>query len=315
MTRVLVLGQPYWGQRVALALDAPAEGMRVSFVPQAAYPRLLARPSSDPILLMRVGYRIGATSTRGRLFDAYWSLLRRSLRNAVPSHYWLGSDVLDTSEEARAGTLRWAALRGARDDLHLADAPWLVAELEAVGIHAVNAHVPVPHRAPSSPSPLPAEFSVLTYLAASRFEFYGGVALLEAARRLPDVRFDVVGATEAPGLQSPPNVRWHGWVADMPRYYANTTVVVRIPRHDGLGETVVEGLIHARHVVYTHELPFVRTVCPPTPDALVAELAALREDHVAGRLVANLAGRAYAMEAFDEARLTRELIALVRERA
>ena len=46
----------------------------------------------------------------------------------------------------------------------------------------------------------------------------------------------------------------------MPRYYADTTVVVRIPRHDGLGETVVEGLLNARHVLYTHELPFVRTV-------------------------------------------------------
>ena len=300
---------------MALALDAPAEDMRASFVPQVAYPRLLARPSADPVLLMRVGFRVGATTTRGRLFDIYWSLLRRTRPRAVACHYWLGSDVLGTSEEARAGTLRWAALRGARDDLHLADAPWLVAELEAVGIHALNAHVPVPHGTPSSPPPLPAEFSVLTYLAASRFEFYGGETVLEAARRLPHVRFDVVGATGAPGGQSPPNVRWHGWVSDMPRYYAGSTVVVRIPRHDGLGETVVEGLLNARHVIYTYELPCVRTVRPVTPEALVAELATLRDDHVAGRLMANLDGRAYALDAFDEARLARELVALVRERA
>ncbi len=315
MTRVLVFGQPFWGRRVTSALDAPAEDVCATFVPQAAYARLLIRPSADPVLLMRVGYRVGATTTRGRLFDTYWSLLRRTHPRAVACHYWLGSDVFDTSEEARAGTLRWAALRDARADLHLADAPWLVDELEAVGIRAINAHVPVPHRAPSSPPPLPAEFSVLTYLAASRFEFYGGVALLEAADRLPAVRFDVVGAAESPCQQSPPNVRWHGWVADMGRYYANTTVVVRIPLHDGLGETVIEGLIHARHVVYTHELPFVRTVSPPTAEALVLELAALRDDHVAGRLVANLGGRAYAMEAFDEARLTSDLVALVRDRA
>ena len=194
MTRVLVFGQPFWGRRVTSALDAPAEDVCATFVPQAAYARLLIRPSADPVLLMRVGYRVGATTTRGRLFDTYWSLLRRTHPRAVACHYWLGSDVFDTSEEARAGTLRWAALRDARADLHLADAPWLVDELEAVGIRAINAHVPVPHRAPSSPPPLPAEFSVLTYLAASRFEFYGGVALLEAADRLPAVRFDVVGA-------------------------------------------------------------------------------------------------------------------------
>jgi glycosyltransferase involved in cell wall biosynthesis len=314
MTRVLVLGQPYWGQRVAQALNVPAEGVHAVFVSEGSYLGLVARPTSERVHLMRVGYRIGASSPRGRLFDAYWALLRRSLRNAVPCHYWLGSDVLDTIDEARAGTLRWAALRGSRDDLHLADAPWLVSELESVGIHAADAHIPVPHRAPSLPPEMPAVFSVLTYLAPSRFKFYGGEAILEAARRLPDVRFDVVGATGAPDRQSPPNVRWHGWVSDMPRYYAGATVVVRIPRHDGLGETVVEGLLNARHVVYTHELPFVRTVWPPTPDALVAELAALRADHLAGLLRANLAGREYALQAFDEARLTRELVALVRER-
>jgi hypothetical protein len=315
MTSILVLGQPYWGRQIARALDAPAVGMRAAFVPQRSYPQLLSRPRSDPVLLMRVGYRIGATTTRGRLFDAYWSLLRRSVRNAVPCHYWLGSDVLDTIDEARAGTLRRTALLSTRNDLHLADAPWLVSELESVGIHAVTAHVPVPHRAPSSPPPLPAEFSVLTYLAANRFEFYGGEAILEAARRLPDVHFDVVGATGAPNRQSPPNVRWHGWVTDMPRYYAATTVVLRIPSHDGLGETVVEGLLNARHVLYTHEVPFVRTVWPATPETLVAALAALRDDHVAERLEPNLAGRAYALEAFDEARLAGQLAALVRERA
>jgi hypothetical protein len=315
MTRIVVLGQPYWGRQIARALDAPHDDLRASFVPQTGYPRLLASLSLERVLLMRVGYRVAATTARGRLFDIYWSLLRRSLRNAVPCHYWLGSDVLDTIDEARAGTLRWAALRGAADDLHLADAPWLVSELESVGIHALNAHVPVPHRAPSSPPPLPAEFSVLTYLAASRFEFYGGETILEAARRLPHVRFDIVGATGAPGGQSPPNVRWHGWVSDMPRYYAGATVVVRIPRHDGLGETVVEGLLNARHILYTHELPYVRTVSPATPEALVAALIALRDDHTAGRLTANLAGRAYALKEFDEASLTGRLVALLRERA
>jgi glycosyltransferase involved in cell wall biosynthesis len=262
-----------------------------------------------------MGYRIGATTTRGRLFDAYWFLLRRSLRNAVACHYWLGSDVLDTITEARVGTLRRAALLSTRNDLHLADAPWLASELESVGIHAVTAHVPVPHRAPPAPPPMPARFSVLTYLAANRFEFYGGETILEVARRLPDVRFDVVGTTGAPNRQSPPNVRWHGWVTDMPRYYASTTVVVRIPRHDGLGETVVEGLLNARHVLYTHEVPFVQTVWPATPETLVAAIATLRDEHVTERLEANLAGRAYALEEFDEVRLAGHLAVLLRERA
>ena len=155
---------------------------------------------------------------------------------------------------------------------------------------------------------------MLTYLATGRFEFYGGDVILEAARRLPGVRFDVVGTTDAPERQSPPNVRWHGWVTDMPRFYANATVVVRIPRHDGLGETVVEGLLNARHVLYTHEVPHVRTVRPASAETVVTALVALRDDHLAHRLEPNLAGRVYALEAFDEARLTARLAALLRQR-
>jgi hypothetical protein len=315
MINVFVLGQPFWGSCIARALTSFAIDMRGIFVGPGSYARLLARPPrSGPVFIMRVGYRVGATTARGRMFDAYWSLLRRSLPDAVPSHYWLGTDVLDTIEEAQAGTLRQEVVSSARGDLHLADAAWLAAELELVGIEAVTAHVPAPLRAPAVPPSLPEEFSVLTYLAANRFDFYGGETVLEAARRLPDVRVDVVGSAGQPGRRSPPNVRWHGWVADMPRYYAGTTTVVRIPHHDGLGQTVVEGLLNARHVVYTHEVPFVRKIWPATPEALVGALAALRDEHAAGRLGANLAGRAHALEEFNEARLAGNLAALLRGR-
>jgi hypothetical protein len=264
---------------------------------------------------MRAGYRVGATTPRGRLFDSYWSLLCRSLPNAARCHYWLGTDVLDTIEEAQAGTLRWSALTSTRDDLHLTDAPWLATELESVGIHAAAAHIAPASRAPQEVPPLPREFSVLTYLATDRFDFYGGETIFTVARRLPGVRFDVVGSRGEPTRPSPANIHWHGWVTDMARRYAETTVVVRIPRHDGLGNTVVEGLLNARHVIYTHEVPFVRRLWPVTPDALEAALVELFDAQRTGRLSLNLAGRAYALEEFDEARLVQDLAALLTARA
>ena len=138
---------------------------------------------------MRVGYRIGATTWRGRLFDAYWSLLRRAMPDAVASHYWLGTDVLDTLREARAGTLGWSRLSGSRDDLHLAAAPWLVDELAEVGLRATTAGIHPVTPAPGEPPPMPSEFGVLSYVPGARFEFYGGPLIMDAARRLPDVRF------------------------------------------------------------------------------------------------------------------------------
>jgi hypothetical protein len=230
-------------------------------------------------------------------------------------HYWLGTDVLDTITEARAGTLRSAALDATRGDLHLADAPWLASELRTVGLDAVTAYVPQPYRSPEEPPPLPATFRVMTYLPGDRFEFYGGEAVMEAARRLPDVSFDVVGALGSMPRPSLQNVTWHGWVADMTTHYGRASVVVRIPRHDGFGATVIEGLLHARHVIYTHEVPFVRTLAPATGDRLTEALGELAAAHRAGSLALNTPGRTYASETFDEKGLASDLAALLLARA
>jgi hypothetical protein len=262
---------------------------------------------------MRVGYRIGGTTPRGRFFDGYWSLLRRVLPNAIACHYWIGTDVLNTLLEARAGTLHWSPLSDSRDDLHLAASPWLVAELGEVGLRATVAHV-LPIAAPSGePPPMPAEFSVLSYVPGDRFEFYGGPLILEAARRLPDVRFDIVGRGE-PVASAPTNVHWHGWVDDMAERYAQTSVVVRIPQHDAYGNTAIEGLLNARHVIHSYDVPFVRQLRPQTVDGLVELLEEFRAAHTEGRLGPNLAGRAWALAEFDESTVARAMAQVVRAR-
>ena len=313
MIRVVVLGQPYWGSRIVHALNGRADDMTAVFVDQRSYPKLLVRPPrAEHVVIMRAGYRIGATTPRGRLFDAYWSTLRRAVPWAVACHYWLGTDVMNTVAEARAGTLRLARLEPARDDLHLADSPWLVTELEEVGIRAVEAHLPQSYQFPVTPPPLPATFRVLTYLPGDRWEFYGGDVILEAAHRLPDVAFDVVGRHSTSEPEPMRNVARHGWVSDMNSMYARATVVVRIPRHDGLGHMVIEGLMNARHVIYTHDLLHVTRLDPVTVAGLVAELVRLRDAHRRGSLDLNLEGRAFARSAYDEQHLAEHLAAQIR---
>lgn len=313
MINVIVLGQPYWGIRIARALDGCAPDVAARFVPAGGYPRLLlSRPGEDRVIVIRAGFRVGSTTPRGRFFDMYWSVLRRAMPRAARCHYWLGTDVLNTVEEVEAGTIRRGALASSRADLHLADAQWLADELATVGVQATVAHVPQPYRAPDTITPLPDRFSVLTYLSADRFEFYGGDAILEVARRMPDVRFDVVGRSDDPTGSAPANVRWHGWVTDMQPFYADSSVVVRIPRHDGLGATVIEALLNARHVIYTHELPFVRTIAPATGDTLFEAIDALRAEASAGRLGPNVEGRDYAAATFDEKKLVDGLLAKLR---
>jgi len=313
MIKLLIFGQKYWGLHLAKAVNQHAADVRATFIRQEEYVRLLARPPrSDHLVIMRMGYRVGGTTLRGRLFDAYWALLRTALADAAPSHYWLGDDVMNTIQEAEAGTLRSRALSSTRDDLHIAAAPWLSRELELVGIRAVTAYVPTVTNYPPIASPLPAEFRVLTYLPAAHFEFYGGETILEVARRLPNIPFDVVANDGSAVRGAPSNIHWHGWVSDMAEAYRNATVVVRIPAHDAIGATVVEGLVHARHIIYTYEVPFVGRVFPATPEAVVDALESLYGHHVAGRLGLNTAGREYALMEFDSNARTDRLLSLIR---
>ena len=314
MVELLIFGQPYWSTEIARAINSRQDDLRARYVAPRAYVATLrlGRPN-EPTVLMRAGYRPGASTPRGRLFDGYWSALRWARPSAVACHYWLGSDVQDTLAEMRTGTIRAAVLAATRSDLHLADAPWLASELAEVGIEAVTAHVPQPNRAPDTVRPLPADFAVLTYLPGARFDFYGGTTILEVAARIPDVRFDVVGRQSVTPPVAPPNVRYLGWVADMTPRYTDTTAVIRIPRHDGLGQTIIEGLLHGRHALYIHHVPHVRRVQAETGSVATA-LKDLLTTHRAGRLEANHAGRAYALKAFDETALTDHLVGLIQDR-
>jgi hypothetical protein len=287
--------------------------MEATFIPQSGYARLLLSRQPRELLLMRCGFRVGGATARARAFDTFWGLLRRRLPSARAAHLWVGSDVYNTLEDARSGRLRGSLVRAASKDLHLAVAPWLTAELGSIGIDAVTTLLSPQARVPDPVPPMPHRFSVLTYLPARRFEFYGGPTTLEVARRLPAIRFDVVanagGAVEA----TPDNVRWHGWVSDMPERYAQCSVVLRIPRHDGFGRTIIEGMLNARHCVYTNELPHVRTVRGDDVGEIVEALDGFRRQHEAGTLAANTAGRAYIGETFQETALGRHLVERLEE--
>ena len=311
MTEMIVLGQPYWGTRIARALHDPEHGSSAAFVGQRGYAGLLARRPGAPLIFLRAGFRVGGTTRRARAFDAYWSVLRRRFPKAAGVHYWLGTDVLNTVEEAAAGTLRLGLVARARSDAHLADAAWLADELQGVGIKAETAHVPQPYRAPAEVPGLPPAFTVLTYVPGDRFSFYGGEAIVETARRLPQLSFQVMGRQAEPGPAVPGNVQLLGWVGDIDAAYRAATVVVRVPRHDGFGATVIEGLLYARHVIYTYPVPSCEQVWPVTPDALVAALERLNAAHLAGTLGPNVAGRTHALAEFNEAALVERLRRLV----
>jgi hypothetical protein len=192
---------------------------------------------------------------------------------------WVGTDVLQHAGSAepftREAVWNWC------------ESSWISDELHAAGFEDVDV-VPLtctlfPHEAP----PLPERFGVVAYTPDGRHEFYGLPFVVELARRLPDVPFDLLATNRAPDL--PPNVRPRGWVDDMDGVLRACTVYLRPVAHDGVSHTVLEALSYGRYVVWTYAFPGVEQI--QDVDAVERIIRDLAAAHRAGTLPLNLEGR------------------------
>ncbi len=178
-------------------------------------------------------------------------------------------------------------------------ARWLIDELRELGIEAT--YVPVAAIEPAQPiAPLPARFNVLAYLPEPRRGFYGERAIYDIAAEFPTIPFAVVGRGEPNGA-APRNVTFRGYVNDMSACIDDCSVVVRLPKHDGLSNLVLEALARGRHVIWNHDLPGVH-YAKDTAQA-IGVLSALQSSHQAGLLQPNERGYHYVAQNYGRAQL------------
>lgn len=209
---------------------------------------------------------------------------------------WAGSDVLT------AGELPFdLAVTKRRGYTNFADGEWLVDELRDIGVHAEYRPVTAVDTA-TTLAPFPPGFRVLTHLPEPRRAFYGEPRVYEVARAMPSVEFLVVGAGN-PNPAAPANVTFCGYVRDVSARIDDSTVLLRLPEHDGKSMLVLESLARGRHVVWTHEFPGVHTVA--SADEAVTTLRALHEQHRSGALLSNDIGRSYVREHFSRSTIAR----------
>lgn len=257
---------------------------------------LRALRTSD--MVVRVGASVDLAS---RLDRAFFSNGWRR-RNGVRVLYWIGTDVLHATRALRSGQLSAETLRAIQSVVNVAGAQHLSDELADAGIPATTVWFPAGKLVPPEQAkPLPSQFRVLTYMpsgAHERFRFYGGVQITEAARALPDVDFAIMGITSAP-VDLPPNVTLLGRVENPAAEYDRSTVVVRLVEHDAVGGTVVEGLMHARHVLYSYDLAHTERVLFGDVAGLIDALRRHKRLHDAGKLGPNAQGRAWVLERYD----------------
>ncbi len=300
--RIVFVGQRDWCDLLADTLGR-LEDPRFSLTgfeidrPGQAFspPKLMALARAD--VLMRVGFRPGASTRLGRAFEAFWGLLRLVNPRARVVFYWIGTDVSLAAAQVAGGGPTRAMYRLARGASHYAVTDDLVGELAAIGVEAKTVAIPWTRATfPDIAPPLPSDFTVLTYIPDGRSDFYGGPEILAAAAALPGARFRIMGGSGGWAPDAPANVEFLGWVADPAGLLADSSLILRLTEHDGQGAFAIEGLLYGRPVVYSRALPHCDFVAAHDEAALVSVLTRYLALHERDELELNLDGMAWARE-------------------
>lgn len=228
-------------------------------------------------------YQIGGRVTVGKFLRA----AQLFGKHRIVMH-WVGSDTLDQREAAASGkSSPWVTSR----IHHWADSEWIHNEVTALGISCDL--VPLPSaRIPDKPLPMPSEFCVLVYVPSVEVShLYGLDMILEAARALPEVKFELVGLRDGPVANPPENICFHERIPNLLEFYRNASVVWRPARHDGLSWMVLEALGHGRHVLWTY--PFPGCLRSTSSADAIAHIQRLHCLHKANELTLNREGACF----------------------
>lgn len=223
-------------------------------------------------------------------------------RNIPVIVIWAGTDVLTAKKDPHLLEL----IKSYRFT-NISDGPWLVDELRELGIDA--RYVPVTAIEPAAQiARLPEAFSVLTYLPEPRREFYGERDIYEIAAEFPEIPFTVVGRGKGNPI-APRNIRFLGHIHDMAARIDASTVLLRLPKHDGKSMLVLETLARGRHVIWNYDFPGVHHAAHH--QEALNTLRGLKEAHDAGTLEPNTGGYGYVAQRFRRSQVASQFEAVL----
>ena len=142
--------------------------------------------------------------------------------------------------------------------------------------------------------PLPKKFSILTYVPFKRWEYYNGDMILKLAEKFPDIDFHLLAA-EGKTVKSL-NVYTYGFVEDITPFHRNSTVHIRITKHDGLAKMVLEALSYGRLVLWN--IPFPHCIRVNTLDDCISTINSLKK-----KQELNLAGKTFVEQNFNKQKI------------
>jgi hypothetical protein len=292
--KVLVHGLPYFGGEFARVMSGG--DWEFSFYPDRGITNLTGLALG--LKRCDIAYQIGGRVTTGKFLRA-----ARLLNKKRIVMHWAGSDVLDERGFVALGKYDPWVVQQIR---HWAECDWMVNEVKGLGI--LCERVPLPSSLiPEQASPLPGTFSVLVHMPSVELGYlYGLDRILQVARNLPQVRFVLVGLKAGPIVNAPNNLKIHGRLQELRKFYENASVVWRPVRHDGLSFLVREALGYGRHVLYTY--PLEGCVQVSGADDAQKEIVRLFELHQQGRLELNTTGQRSVVRSYSCSPLKQDIL-------
>lgn len=297
MRKAVVVGFDYYGDFLCNLINQQSDTWRLRYYPPTRFGTLravMATLGADAVIAFG-----GPGPNMAIVEAARW-------RNIPVIVLWAGTDILTAKRDPQLLEL----IKRYRF-INVSDGPWLVDELRELGIESKYVPVTAIEPAPLI-APLPERFSVLTYLPEPRRSFYGEKLVYSIARELPEVPFRVVGRGGRNPV-APPNVEFLGHIHHMPRAIDESSVLLRLPEHDGKSMLVLENLARGRHVVWNYDFPGVHHAERAGDAACI--LRELVKQHQQGKLEPNIVGYQYVATRFTRSQLAAGFIATLDEAA
>lgn len=176
--------------------------------------------------------------------------LAKIFNKKVISH-WIGTDVLLAKENKNFNkVLKYI-------DCNLTCSPVLKEELKEIGIDAIEIPI-VPNWNNTNYSKLPNKHAILVYLPEKKEEFYGLEYVKYVAEKYPELKFYIVANNN--DILKLKNVEFLGRLSheEMEKLYDKITILLRMPKHDGLSLMLMEALIKGKEIVYSYNFPYTR---------------------------------------------------------
>lgn len=165
-------------------------------------------------------------------------------------NHWIGSDVLDAEKRKKNYIFNNSLV-----DLNLSCSLHIKKEIENLGVDSKVLPI-IPFNIEYKIYKMPDKHRVLVYLPSDKENFYGIDYIKKLSNKYSDIKFYIVG-NDKRDLICSENVEFKGNVSyeEMEKIYRKTSILIRMPKHDGLSLMVLEALGKGKEVIYNYSFP------------------------------------------------------------